>query len=172
MDDAFCLQFRAGSSSARCQDLRESKAVPESIEFAQQLAALPWRRGTGGTIEVLMVTSRISRHWLIPKGWPIADKSPGESARQEAYEEAGILGVLSRNPLGNYNYLKRLKDGSSIACTVAVYGLEVRELLDTWPEKKQRERRWFKPQDAATAVVETGLAQFLETVPEVLAHLA
>jgi 8-oxo-dGTP pyrophosphatase MutT (NUDIX family) len=134
------------------------------IEYAKQLAALPWRLGDDGKIEFMMVTSRISRHWLIPKGWPIAGKSAPGSAAQEAFEEAGIKGKMERKPLGKYNYLKLLKDGSSVPCVVKVYGMRVTEELADWPEKEQRERRWFAPHEAAGLATEQGLAAFLASV--------
>jgi 8-oxo-dGTP pyrophosphatase MutT (NUDIX family) len=134
------------------------------IDYAKQLAALPWRLVDGGKIEFMMVTSRISKHWLVPKGWPISGKSAPGAALQEAFEEAGIKGKMGSKPLGKYNYLKVLKDGSSIPCVVKVYGMRVTEELADWPEKLQRERRWFAPHEAAGLVTEPGLAAFLASV--------
>lgn len=135
-----------------------------AIEFANQFGALPWRRRKDGGVEVMLVTSRISRHWLIPKGWRIAGKSECRSALQEAYEEAGVRGEGSKHPVGQYNYVKVLKDGTAIPCIVTVFGLRVRKLLDKWPESGQRTRQWFPLDEAAVAVNETGLAQMLGTL--------
>lgn len=140
-----------------------NRPAGRSIEFALQLAALVWRPGADG-LELLLVTSRISRRWLIPKGWPISGKSDAESALQEAYEEAGILAQASEKPIGEYHYIKLLKDGTSVPCTVHVYALAVDEQLNDWPERSQRDRRWFSPADAAAAVTEPDLARFLSDV--------
>lgn len=142
-----------------------NRPAGRSIEFALQLAALAWRSGPDG-LELLLVTSRISRRWLIPKGWPISGKSDAESALQEAYEEAGVLAQASKAPVGEYRYIKLLKDGTSVPCTVHVYALSVDEQLADWPERNQRDRRWFKPEEAAAAVTEPDLARFLTDVAE------
>jgi len=134
------------------------------IEYAKQLAALPWRVNFDGQLEVMMVTSRISRHWLIPKGWPMSGKSDSAAALQEAFEEAGIKGKAGSKPLGRYTYVKLMKDGTSVPCVVKVYGMKVMEELVAWPEMAQRERRWFTTEQAATAVTEAGLAQFLSSL--------
>lgn len=134
------------------------------IEYAKQLAALPWRVSDDGQLEIMMVTSRISRHWLIPKGWPMAGKSDSVAALQEAFEEAGIKGKAASKPIGRYTYVKLMKDGTSVPCIVKVYGMKVIEELAAWPEMAQRERRWFTPEQAAAAVTETGLAQFLASL--------
>lgn len=135
-----------------------------AIEFADQFGALPWRRRKDGRIEVMLVTSRVSRHWLIPKGWRIAGKSECRSALQEAFEEAGVRGDGSKHPVGHYNYVKVLKDGTSIPCVVTVFGLKVRKLLDKWPESAQRTRQWFPLDEAPAAVNEAGLARMLDAL--------
>jgi len=133
-------------------------------KLARQIAALPWRTLPDGGLEFLLVTSRSSGRWLIPKGWPIPGKGPARSAQQEAFEEAGIKGKISSKPLGDYNYLKLLHDGEQLPCVVHVFGLRHVNLLDEWPEQGQRERRWFKPEEAAAAVFEAGLSEFLSNV--------
>jgi len=136
------------------------------IRYARQIAALPWRRGPSDSLQFMLVTSRISKHWLIPKGWPMTGKSAAQAALQEALEEAGIRGSANARPLGRYAYDKLLKDGTVIPCSVKVFGMKVLEELEIWPEMHQRDRRWFSPQEAAEAVTEQGLAMFLRSVGE------
>src|SRR3569623_26252 len=71
---------------------------------AEQFAALPWRRMPDGSVKVLLITSRGSRRWVIPKGWPMPDRSPAQAAAQEAYEEAGVVGTPADKALGAYAY--------------------------------------------------------------------
>ena len=69
-----------------------------------QFAALPWRRNADGEVEVLMITSRDTRRWVIPKGWPIKGIKSPKSAAQEAFEEAGVIGKVRKSPVGAYAY--------------------------------------------------------------------
>lgn len=135
---------------------------PESDrEPRTQYAALPWRKSADGGVEVLLITSRDTRRWVIPKGWPIKTMKPGLSAAQEAFEEAGVLGTTARKPLGVYHYDKRLQSGRLQHVRVLVYGLEVREERPAWPELGQRSKRWTTPVDAASLVDEPGLKALL-----------
>ena len=79
-------------------------------DVSQQYAALPWRNAQG--FEILLITSRETRRWVIPKGWPMPGNSPAESAAQEAYEEAGIRGKIAVQAIGHYGYRKRLRGGA------------------------------------------------------------
>ncbi|CDP50652.1 NUDIX hydrolase [Paradevosia shaoguanensis] len=145
-------------------------AASEPIrQHAQQVAALPWRRCAGGEIEILLITSRTSRRWLIPKGWPIAGKSAAEAALQEAFEEAGVRGEANVVPFGSYRYEKLLKDGTLLPCQVTVYAMDVRQELDDWPELEERERRWLSLAEAAGMIHEPHLQRLLrETTGEML----
>jgi 8-oxo-dGTP pyrophosphatase MutT (NUDIX family) len=126
-----------------------------------QYAALPWRKKAGGRIEVMLITSRETRRWVIPKGWPITGLAGSETAAQEAVEEAGITGEVWTEPVGGYDYDKRLKNGQLQPVEVEVFPLSVREELDAWPEKGQRERRWFAAGEAAGLVAEPRLAELI-----------
>ncbi|MGU3537357.1 NUDIX hydrolase [Methylobacterium sp. A54F] len=130
-------------------------------EPRRQVGALPFRRGADGGASVLLVTSRESRRWVIPKGWPMKGRKPFEAAAREAYEEAGLIGHIGKRPLGFYLYEKRLKNRDAVLCQVKVFPLEVRKQLKHWPEQHEREIRWFTPSEAADAVIEPGLAAII-----------
>jgi 8-oxo-dGTP pyrophosphatase MutT (NUDIX family) len=126
---------------------------------ARQVAALVWRPAPDG-LDVLLITSRNTRRWVVPKGWPIDGLSPEAAAAQEAFEEAGAI-VGEGESLGSYRYDKIMKDGTLFACVVAVFALPVVRLLDEWPEKEQRTRRWYGARAAAVRVAESDLAQLM-----------
>jgi 8-oxo-dGTP pyrophosphatase MutT (NUDIX family) len=123
-----------------------------------QYAALPYRRRTDDLFEIMLVTSRETGRWVIPKGWPISGLTPQDSAAREAIEEAGVLGQIGDQPIGTYHYDKRLPDGSSMRCAVEVFLLKVEQQLASWPEQAQRQTRWFSVLDAAGAVHEPELS--------------
>src|ERR1700752_678266 len=98
-----------------------------------QFAALPWRISEGGTRQIMLLTSRETRRWVIPKGWPMKGRKPAESAAQEAYQEAGLIGrIVGKRPIGNFHYLKRLAQGT-VVCQVWVFLFRVEQQLDEWP---------------------------------------
>ncbi len=121
-----------------------------TINRTQQYGAIPVRV-EHGRIEVLLVTSRGSGRWIIPKGWAARKLSAAESAAREAFEEAGVRGIiLPGAPIGFYVTPKRLQ--------VGVFVLHVTKVLAAWPEARERQRRWFAPDAAAVAVDEAELA--------------
>lgn len=132
----------------------------------QQYAALPWRRRADGAIEVMLLTSRDTGRWVIPKGWPVPGLSPAQSAAHEAREEGGLVGLLGEQSIGRYHYDKRLSDGSAVLCAVEVFPLEVERQLKTWPERKERRTQWFALQEAAGAVDEPELADLIRGLPK------
>ena len=121
-----------------------------------QYAALPWRRANRG-VEVMLLTSRETRRWVIPKGWPMVGVPPEVCAAEEAFEEGGVQGEISSS-IGVYDYAKTLKDGSTRDLNVEVFALEVLAELDVWPEANERSRRWFSIEAAADVVDEPDLA--------------
>lgn len=129
-----------------------------------QFAALPLRKGKQG-LEVLLVTSRETGRWIIPKGWPIAGKKPHQAAAQEALEEAGVKGTIRKKALGEFPAFKRFEE-HFVLCTIRVFVLDVKEERKTWKEQHQRKRAWFTPAQAAAMVDEPGLAALIETLPE------
>lgn len=139
---------------------RNSKSSGGAGEPRSQYGALCWR-AKSGKVEVLLITSRGTGRWVIPKGWPISGKSPKQSAAQEAYEEAGVVGSPHPASLGLYTYDKVQPDGSSLPCVVTVFAIEVKQRLDRFPEKGQRKRRWFSRRRAAESVDEPELQQIL-----------
>ncbi len=134
------------------------------IRKARQVAALPWRLAPDGGLEFLLVTSRTSKHWLLPKGWPIPGKSGLESALQEAFEEAGIQARGPDAPIGRYAFIKVLHDGTELPCTMAVYAVGDVEELGEWPERLQRDRMWFTQAEAVSIAFDFNLSLFLSSV--------
>jgi 8-oxo-dGTP pyrophosphatase MutT (NUDIX family) len=122
-----------------------------------QFAALPYRLAGGGEVDVLLITSRETRRWVIPKGWPMKGKKPHQAAAIEARQEAGVDGRIHKLALGEYDYVKRLKNGAPLDCTVEVFALEVMQQRRHWREKGERVSRWFRAEDAAHAVEEPAL---------------
>jgi 8-oxo-dGTP pyrophosphatase MutT (NUDIX family) len=126
------------------------------LKDANQVGALPWRIRRGG-LEILLVTSRETKRWVIPKGWRMANLVDSNAAKREAFEEAGIAGRVRRKPIGRYTYGKRAADGSQRNCVVTVYALGVLREHRGWPERAERTRSWFRPEEAARKVREAGL---------------
>lgn len=130
----------------------------------QQVAALCYRDGKAGR-EVLLITSRDTGRWIVPKGWPIEGKDGAQSALQEAWEEAGVRKAeIGSDPIGTYFYEKGLDDGDSIPIEAEVYLAQVTKLRDSYPEVDQRERAWFAPQEAANLVDEPELRDILRAL--------
>jgi 8-oxo-dGTP pyrophosphatase MutT (NUDIX family) len=127
-----------------------------SAQRTRQVAAIPFRRGESGKLEVLLVTSRETRRWVIPKGWPWPDYDDHKAAAEEAREEAGVTGKVQPNSIGKYTYVKQLEQGS-VRVDVSVYLLEVEKEKKDWPERKERKREWLSPAKAAARVNERAL---------------
>ena len=129
-------------------------------DILRQAGAIPFRHTKEG-LRVLMITSRDTGRWVIPKGHVDKGFTAAEAAAQEAYEEAGIIGTTAKIPLGIFTYSKRLRNGAAKPATVEVYALHVETLLDKWPERAQRRLEWMPISEAAELVHEQGLAQLL-----------
>jgi 8-oxo-dGTP pyrophosphatase MutT (NUDIX family) len=127
-----------------------------------QFGALPYRFDAEAGIEVLLVTSRETGRWIIPKGWPIKGFKPAKTAAREAYEEAGVRGRVSGRPLGSYVYEKRVEDRVlSFPCEVQVFPLLVKAQLKKWPEFRQRKVRWFPVFEAAAVIDDDELRRLI-----------
>lgn len=137
------------------------RPVEPDREPRVQSAALPWRLTPAGAVEVLLVTSRETRRWVAPKGWPIKGLKSFQAAAREAFEEAGVEGEIGKKRIGVYHYDKRLRSGRLQKVRVAVYPLKVVTERDAWPEAGQREKLWIAPRSAAELVHEPELAAIL-----------
>jgi 8-oxo-dGTP pyrophosphatase MutT (NUDIX family) len=125
-----------------------------------QYAALPWRQA-GRRLEILLITSRETRRWVIPKGWPMKGRAPQEAAAAEAAEEAGVEGEIEAGAIGSYRYLKRIKGDHTIPIQVIVFPLHVTGHAPDWKEKDQRQLRWFPYRKAAALVAEPALKRVI-----------
>ena len=110
---------------------------------------------------MLLVTSRETRRWVLPKGNIDPGLTAAAAAALEAKEEAGVGGHVASSPIGRFRYRKQYFAGLSRLMEVEVYPIAVTEILDDWKERRQRDRRWFTPDEAADAVDEPELKQLL-----------
>lgn len=129
---------------------------------AMQVAALCLDPDSG---HVLLITSRGTGRWIIPKGWPMAGRSLAEAAQQEAWEEAGVKGPANPREIGTYHYDKEQDRGFGIPVHVRVFIINVTDLADAFPEAGQRTRKWFSAAEAAELVAESGLKALLQSMP-------
>jgi 8-oxo-dGTP pyrophosphatase MutT (NUDIX family) len=132
----------------------------ENQDARIQYAALPFRER--GRLEILLITSRETKRWVIPKGWPMKRRTPPETAAREALEEAGVEGQVADAPIGSYRYFKRRVDGGFWLCEVEVFPLEVKREGKTWPEHEERTRWWCSVDEAVSAVEEPELKALIQ----------
>ena len=133
-----------------------------------QFAALPYRQLPDLTLEVMLITSRDTGRWVVPKGWPAEREAAWDCAAREAREEAGLVGEIQKRPIGSYHYKKLFDNGLPVWCTVEVFALAVAERLESWPEQGERTGRWFTLEDAANAVDEPDLGALIRDLPKYL----
>lgn len=132
-------------------------------DLRRQYAALPYCVDEQGCLSMLLITSRGTGRWVLPKGWPDGAETGAEAAKREAMEEAGVLGrIAPPHPLGGYDYLKRLKDGRLVPCRVTVFALNVESFKTDFRDKGQRVLRWCSPTYGASLVHEPELADLLQ----------
>lgn len=148
------------SHSTRKRFLDRIRVMFGGMPCRVQAAALPWRLTERG-VEIMLVTSRDTGRWVLPKGWPEGEEDLWRAAEREAAEEAGISGSIGASALGRYYYGKSLPTGMERRCEVHVYPLEVDRVADKWPERKARLRRWFAPAEAAARVHEPDLGELI-----------
>jgi len=127
----------------------------------RQVAALPYRTDEGGKVSVLLITSRETRRWVLPKGNRIRGLPNHEAAAHEAFEEAGVSGIACPTPLGQYSYWKKRRDGQLKRATVSLFPLAVTDQADEWPEQDERDLQWFGLAEAAAAVDEPDLRRLI-----------
>jgi len=158
-------QTKKGRTGKPQSLLKQLAAVPEKLfsgKFRQQFGALCFRYTSDRqTIEVLVVTSREGGRWIIPKGWPIADKQPHKAAAVEAFEEAGVRGKARKKPVGRYTYLKLLDDGDVVPCIVDIFQIEITESRGDFKERGERTIAWVSPDEAARRVRDLELKSLL-----------
>lgn len=134
----------------------------------QQYAALCYRiRKKQSAIEVLLLTSRDTGRWVIPKGWPMPRKKAHAVAQREAYEEAGVKGRAEKEAFGFFHYHKGLSNGFKIPVRVQVHLLEVEEMLKDFPERDSRRLEWVSPQEACERVNEPELKILFQRLADV-----
>ncbi|SOE08441.1 8-oxo-dGTP pyrophosphatase MutT (NUDIX family) [Hoeflea halophila] len=115
-------------------------------------------RGTGEDCELLLITSRDTGRWIVPKGWIEDDEDGAAAAIRETWEEAGLIGeALPGGPIGHYRYIKHRARRRDALCDVDVYLLRLLEECDRWPECDERRRKWFPVATAIGLVDEEGL---------------
>ncbi len=138
-----------------------------------QYAALPYRFTPAAALEILLVTTRRSRRWIIPKGWPIKGLRPPKSAAREAFEEAGVRGKVGTKSVGLFTYDKLLDEhGIAVACEVRVFPLLVKRQSEAWPEFEQRVVQWVEPTKAVTLIKEPGLKKLVAAFAKRIAAAA
>lgn len=142
-------------------DAADVTALPER----QQLAALPYVIAAGRVL-VCLATSRETRRWIIPKGWPRKGTPPHLQAAAEAMEEAGLEGVISPASVGSYSYEKRMPRGPNLLCRVTVFPMLVTQQSRDWPERKERELSWLPAREAATRVDEPELSALIASLDD------
>jgi 8-oxo-dGTP pyrophosphatase MutT (NUDIX family) len=140
----------------------KAKSLKRQASERHQVAALPFRRNADGAVEVLLITSRETRRFIIPKGWPMKKLADPDAAAKEALEEAGVVGIVRRKPVANYSYWKRLTRTFELV-KVDVYPLRVLDQHDTWREQAVRNCGWLPPDKAWLLIDEPGLAQIVRT---------
>lgn len=139
-------------------EIRLMMRRPERLQFA----ALCYRKtGDQSGVEILLITSRGTGRWVIPKGWPMNGKLAHAVAEREAYEEAGVKGKAEIKPLGTYSYRKGMDSGLEIPCKVQVHALKVSGFANNYKEKGQREMAWFSCEEAALRVMEPELKEMI-----------
>ena len=120
-----------------------------------------------GKVQVLLMTSRNTGRWIIPKGNVTGRSKPLKVAEKEAYEEAGVRGAITSSiPFGLYSYSKKLASGEARAATVEVYLLRMNEQLKKWPEQDERKLSWVSTKEAIGLVEEPGVVPLLQRLTE------
>lgn len=133
----------------------------------RQCGALPFRISASGGLEVLLVTSRGTKRWILPKGWPINGLSDPDSAAREAYEEAGVQGEIGEESIGSFTYQKQDDNSAEPGYfCVDVYPLQVERELTLWPEAHQRQKAWVSQIQAAQMIENIELRQLVEGFQE------
>ena len=152
---------RFGMKQQRLEQRRISLGQAHKTGVRTQFAALCYRLHNGKP-EFCLITSRQTKRWIVPKGWPVDGATPTDAAATEAFEEAGLEGKVHALPAGLFSYLKLNEEGGAdLPCVAVVYPLKVQKVHATWPESKERRRKWFSRRKAAERVSEPELRQII-----------
>lgn len=133
--------------------------VGDKTDLRTQFAALCYRI-KNDKVQFCLITSRRSKRWIVPKGWPMDGETPTEAAATEAFEEAGLKGKILARPIGVFSYYK-VRSEDELPCIAVVYPMLVKTVLRTWPEKKERTRKWVSRKKAAAMVDDPELSAII-----------
>src|SRR5262249_30616766 len=139
---------KAARTGVRSMSARKAKSQARKGKRIRQVGVLPYRYTPEHEIEFMLITSRTTHRFVIPKGWQMKGKTDPQSAGKEAEQEAGILGRPQTSPIGEYQYWKRLRT-SFVPVTVRVFAMRVDGELPEWRERRERKRAWLTPEQAA-----------------------
>ena len=155
----------AKSGKSGTKPAPEAKARPPAPrrKAATQVAAVCV---DAACTQVLLITSRGTGRWIVPKGWPMRKKSLPGTALQEAWEEAGVEGQAGKKELGRFHYEKLREHGFAIPVDVRVFPVAVSALKESFPEAGQRKRQWFPIAEAAELVSDEGLRPIIRALPQ------
>lgn len=126
-----------------------------------QFAALPYRI-VQDKVQVMLITSRGTKRWIVPKGWPMDGMTPAQSAAEEAFEEAGVRGKPYDMCIGVYSYNKYMEGAPDLPCLAMVFPLKVKRVFSDYPEKSERRRKWLPLKRAAEKIAEPELRAILK----------
>ncbi len=132
-------------------------------ESRSQFAALCFRINKNGKIRIMLVTSRRTGRWILPKGWPEDGLTPAQCAAKEAFEEAGVTGKAFERCIGIYSYEKYVTQDDSIPCVAMIYPVKVKKTNKEYKEVDQRRRKWMTRKEAAQRVEEPELKKLIRT---------
>ncbi|MDE1995072.1 MAG: NUDIX hydrolase, partial [Rhizobiaceae bacterium] len=135
------------------------RTTDDGLADIEQAGAICLQRSASGTLRVLLVGSRRNGRWGLPKGHVEIDETTAMTAIREAFEEAGVCGLVDDQPFGSFTYFK---DGVVRRYRVTAHVVEVRSIAKSFPEKTIRKCRWFSIEQAAAEASQPGLRELLE----------
>jgi 8-oxo-dGTP pyrophosphatase MutT (NUDIX family) len=128
----------------------------KNIEYDfNKSCVIPYRINQG-EIELLLITSIRKKNWIFPKGFISFNLSAFESAKKEAYEEAGVIGENETVELGSFETKK--KNGVAL---IRVFSMEVTKELKDYPEMNLRKRKWYSLNEAIEKINVEELKPFI-----------
>lgn len=149
----------ASKMSLHQQEIALGEATKRDLRT--QFAALCYRY-KNDKLQICLVTTRRTGRWIVPKGWPMDGETPADAAATEAYEEAGLQGKMHTRPIGVFSYYKVLSE-DELPCIAVIYPMKVKKILNRWPERGERRRKWFSRKRAAALVDDAELAAVIRS---------